>query len=142
MSVDLYVLCTQELPGRAAWAAAMSEQHFPLVMDPQFDPADDEGFWPAKLAGREAGFEFYPLLRAEWERLPNLAQPSRFTAGVQFSSGSDPIGFVSSIFAAVAISRACAGVVYDPQGSKAYNASELHLLIAQAKVFGIPVTEP
>ena len=134
MSVDLYALCTSHLPAKAGWQAAIEQQHFPLKMDPVFDPAKNTGFWPAQLSGTTAGFEYYPLTRAEWKDLPNLDRPNRFTAGAQFSIGIRPLEFVSAVWVAVAVARACDGVVYDPQESKSYSGEAMDGLVAQASI--------
>jgi hypothetical protein len=64
--VGLYPLCTSHLPVKAGWQASIGQQHFPLKMDPRFDPGKLTGFWPAELNGATAGFEYYPLTQAKW----------------------------------------------------------------------------
>jgi len=134
VSVDLYALCISRLPAKTEWQAAIEQQHFPLKMDPVFDPTKDTGFWPAQLNGTTAGFEYYPLTQAEWKVLPNLERPDRFIAGAQFSIGSRPLEFVSAVWVAVAVARACDGVVYDPQESKSYTGAAMDGLVAQASM--------
>ena len=103
-------------------------------MSERFDPVKETGFWPAKLSGKDTGFEYYLLLRSEWENLPNLNQPSRFKSGFQLSTGASVSEFVASIFASVALARSCNGVVYEPQDGKTYEGDTMNQLLDQVKL--------
>ena len=60
MSVSHTVfLMRAKLPTRDAWQRALSREGFELVLDPELDPAHDDGYVPCKLAGADAGFEYF-----------------------------------------------------------------------------------
>lgn len=131
MSVDMYVLCADALPLKSEWQKAIEQQHFPLSLSPDFDPAKDSGFWPGTLKGATTGFEFYKLNPPEWERRPGVGKPGTFLSGAALSSHSEFTGLLASILTAVAIARTCHGIVYDPQEDKPYRDGEMDQLVEQ-----------
>ena len=134
MSFDLYALCTSQLSAKAAWQAAIEQQHFPLKFDSSFDPAKNTAFWPAQINEIIIYLEYHPLARDEWENFPNLDQPDQFIVGTQFSVSGLPLEVVSAVWAAMSAVPMCGGVVYDPQESKSYTGARIDDLVAQISV--------
>lgn len=52
-------ICDNRAPDSTAWAKAILDYGFDLVLDPDCSFSSQEGFWPCRYLGLDAGFEFY-----------------------------------------------------------------------------------
>jgi hypothetical protein len=77
MSVDLMVFLKRDkLPTRKSWQQAIDSEGLDLKLD-DIDTISHTGFWPAKLNGKECGFEYIFDEAEPMNRDEPLSAPSR-----------------------------------------------------------------
>jgi hypothetical protein len=124
VSVDQFVFLRQEdLPSTSKWQVALDQLGIDLQLDPTVEPSLHAGFWPARLGGEHAGFEYYS------GSIPDAfgAAPPDGLNGrdyvVNLVTHSDLHELRCAMYAASALASLCDGVCLDEETGELTSAS-------------------
>ena len=131
-SVELNLFLEREsLPTQEQWQSAVASAGFPIVMSQEFSPQSDSGHWPVRFTGAsvesDSGFEYYLDGTPDFGRFDQSVLSAAPTADVviTFRTGGDPVELACGLYAAAALMKTAAGLLWDPQ-------SDAHLSIPEA----------
>lgn len=122
MSMELHVLSDRQLASIAEWQRAIDAKGFPLKLAADVDLSAAQGLLPARLDGRETGFEcFHDDANETMESLgkSNFDHRWRFALGLRWL-GSRMDELYAAWMAAAAYAAATDGVVFDHEEGKVF----------------------
>lgn len=126
MSVELYVfLEANKLPAVQDWQTTIRKYSLPLTLDHTLNPHTNQGFTPATYGMIETGFEFDLCQAADiLTTYPHLKRTlERYDLSATFCWGDNLTECASATAAAAALAAISDGILYDPQGDKAYTGA-------------------
>jgi hypothetical protein len=106
----------------AAWQKAITQQGFDVTLDPDFDPVTFSGFLPARLARRDAGFEylFGPVDPEDVDAGPGATAAAGLDECISFVTHSDIVELVSAALSAAALAAAVEGLLWDHESGEGH----------------------
>jgi hypothetical protein len=124
VSVDHFVfLRERDLPSTAQWQAALDQMGVDLQLDSTVEPGDHSGYWPARLAGEESGFEFFRgSLEDEFGAEPPEGLNGRDHV-VSLLTHSDVQELRCAMYALAALALASDGLCFDEETGGVRDAS-------------------
>jgi len=128
MSMELVVFISREqLPDPMAWQEAISRLGFDIELDTDVDVEKHSGFWPVRLAGQDAGFEYsLDSIDVILEDFPNLrGEIGRRDCAVQFMWGGEILECASVMGTATALVEIFDGLAFLPQDDELQSADDL-----------------
>jgi hypothetical protein len=121
MSMELHVLFNEPIALIQEWQRAITAIGFDLVLDPKTDVQRQSGFLPARYSGVSTGFEFgISSALAVIESYGTASLKGSWTYAGNFRWGGDLMAMASAAIAAAGLTRARAGLLYDPQEDAVY----------------------
>lgn len=135
MSVDTFVFIhSAELPSASVWQAAIDRLGLDLQLDQSIDSRSHTGFWPAKAAGHDTGFEFFAGPIPDWFGGPVPVQAGDRDWVVDLVTHSDMRELQAAMYAAAGLVEGSNGTVFDEASE---GILELSALLQEAR--GIPL---
>jgi len=115
MSVTLQVFFERiRLPTVFAWQKAIEAAGFDIKLDQGVNLETHSGFWPARVAGRDAGFEYY-IEAVGGKAQIGLEGLQRDTMVTLRTHGGHDEDYVAATCCAVALTQVSNGLYRDPQ---------------------------
>jgi hypothetical protein len=122
MAMELNVLSQRRLASIADWQRAIDLEGYPLRLSPDVAFESVAGFVPARLDGKQSGFECY---HDDPARVMKAGSDADFGRSWAFALGLRIIGDFAELraawMAATAYARATGGVVHDPEEERLYD---------------------
>lgn len=139
MSMEVHVFSDRQLPSIAAWQQAIDAEGFDLKLDPGVQLAEASGFLPARLHGKQSGFEAYhddaSDLMAACMEIPDVRFARAWKFAISFRWGSLFHEGASAYMAATAYARATDGEVFDPEEGRILTLAEARAAAAGMEKF-------
>ncbi len=112
--MDSYVFIhSAEVPSASVWQAALDRLGLDLHLDQSIDSRSHTGFWPAKAAGHDTGFEFFAGPISDWFGGPVPAQAGGRDWVVDLVTHSDMQELQAAMYAAAGLAEGSNGMVFD-----------------------------
>ena len=132
----MYVLVPASLPSTREWQDEIERLGLDLRLDGSRELTSASGYWPARSAGMDSGFESYsgsPADILDADLAAEHAIPN--ATAVAFVTHSDLIELRCALFASAALASMTSGTLIDGESGDVVNPDEL---IEQARAIGAP----
>lgn len=126
MSMEIQVFSDRRLVAIEEWQRAIEAERYPLRLATDLCLATAEGFLPAQLNGKDAGFECFHDNAAEAMKLlgeQKFDRPWQFALGLRWI-GSSMEELLSAWMAATAYAAAAEGVIFDHEEGRVFMPEE------------------
>jgi len=124
VSVDQFAFLREaDLPSTSRWQAALNELGIDLQLDPTVEPSVHSGYWPARLGGQEAGFEYFGGSIPDAFGAPPPDGLNGRDYVVNLVTHSDVHELRYAMYAASALATVCDGLCFDEETGGLTSAS-------------------
>jgi hypothetical protein len=126
MAMELFVLSDRRLSSIAEWQGAIDAEGFALRLSDATPFESVDGFLPARLEGRQTGFEC-----AHWDAATLMSEAEgvefdrAWTQALSFRWGGNFDEGDAAFMAAAAYARATGGIILDWDNSRVLTAEEM-----------------
>jgi hypothetical protein len=132
MAMELHVLSNRRLNSIAEWQQIISAQGFPLRLAADVQLASANGLLPAKLEGKQTGFELY---HDDAKKTVRFLGVGNFNSIWKFALGFRWRGDFSELeaawMAATAYAAATAGIIFDHEEGRIFTPQQARDLVAK-----------
>ncbi len=125
MSMEVCIFSDTQLNSLSEWQRAIAAEGFQLRLADEGPIKDIEGLLPSTLGDKQTGFECYNVDSKEMIDTYNRIEfGHEWKYALILVWGGDFVEMQSAWMAATAYARATSGIIFDPQASEFFSASD------------------